>query len=69
MKEQLAERCIDCPKGFFCVNDKSQDPRPCPQGYYCPTGTGFDWKPCPMGTYGDAMGLGNETSELISLIF
>ena len=63
MKEPLAERCVDCPKGFFCVNDKSQDPEPCPQGYYCPTGTGFDWKPCPKGSYGDTTGLANETSR------
>ena len=64
MKDPLASACITCPAGFYCVNDKSQDPEPCPPGYYCPNGTGFDWRPCPKGSYGDKAGLANETSAL-----
>lgn len=67
MKDPLADACLDCPAGFYCVNDKSQDPEPCPKGFYCPTKTGFDWKPCPKGTYGDASGLSNATSKYINL--
>lgn len=63
MKDPLADACLDCPAGFFCVNDKSQDPEPCPRGFYCPAKTGFDWKPCPKGTYGDSPGLANVTSK------
>ena len=63
MKDPLADACLDCPAGFFCVNDKSQDPEPCPRGFYCPTKTGFDWQPCPKGTYGDSPGLANMSSK------
>lgn len=63
MKDSLADACLDCPAGFYCVNDKSQDPEPCPQGFYCPVKTGFNWKPCPKGTYGDRSGLSNVTSK------
>ena len=63
MKDPLADACLDCPAGFYCVDDKSQDPKPCPQGYYCPVKTGFNWKPCPKGTYGDRDGLSNITSK------
>ena len=68
MKDPLADACLDCPAGFYCVNDKSQDPEPCPKGFYCPTKTGFDWKPCPKGTYGDASGLSNATSKYIKRV-
>ena len=68
MKDPLADACLDCPAGFYCVNDKSQDPEPCPKGFYCLTKTGFDWKPCPKGTYGDASGLSNATSKYIKRV-
>lgn len=68
MKDPLADACLDCPAGFFCVNDKSQDPEPCPRGFYCPIKTGFDWKACPKGTYGDRPGLSNVTSKCVHCV-
>ena len=67
MKDPLADACLDCPSGFYCVNDKSQDPEACPQGFYCPVRTGFNWQPCPKGTYGNKLGLANITSEYVRI--
>lgn len=61
MKDPLAEACIPCPAGYYCVNDKSLDPERCPHGYYCPQRTGFNWRSCPKGTYDDRGGLANVT--------
>ena len=69
MKDPLADSCLDCPAGFYCVNDKSQDPEPCPLGFFCPVKTGFNWRPCPKGTYGDRPGLSNVTSKYLSSRF
>lgn len=69
MKDPLADACIPCPAGYYCVNDKSLDPERCPNGYYCPIRTGFNWRSCPKGTYDDRGGLANVTCTQISLFF
>lgn len=66
MKDPLADACLPCPAGFYCVNDKSQDPAPCPKGYYCPIKTGFNWKSCPKGTYDDRGNLANVSGKKLS---
>ncbi|XP_064629299.1 uncharacterized protein LOC135488586 [Lineus longissimus] len=55
MNHTMAEKCYQCPPGWFCLN--GTDVRPCPEGYYCPTGTGLAPQPCPRGRLSNETGL------------
>nr|XP_047130962.1 uncharacterized protein LOC100202447 isoform X1 [Hydra vulgaris] len=61
MSDRLAESCLPCPSGFYCVGDHI-NPRLCPSGFYCEENTGFNWKPCPPGTFSNKEGLHNSSS-------
>lgn len=55
----LQDRCFECPAGFFCTTDVTNDltDYKCPKGYYCPAGTAAEFEnPCPVGTYNDHFG-------------
>ena len=64
MNNNLAESCLPCPPGFYCVGDHTK-PIACPSGFFCEEKTGFNWKPCPPGTFSNKEGLQNISCKFV----